>query len=103
MFKTILRKPFLEQVSTKNVYELCKKDPRNKDENIFIAYYLINKIGYFSQRLERILIPNLAAKLTCEHYKRGEFIIKTGQEADWLFIMHEGLADVIIKVTYLIL
>ena len=98
MFTTILRKPNIMNIASRNIFKLCQKDPRNHDENILIAYYLINKIGYFSYKLERILMPNLAAKLKSKEYKAGETIIKTGEEGDCMFIMFKGIADVLIKV-----
>lgn len=60
MFKTKLVPPNFDNVSTTDIFSLCKKDPRTKDEDLVIAYYLIENVGYFSQRLERILMPNLS-------------------------------------------
>ncbi|CAI2371141.1 unnamed protein product [Moneuplotes crassus] len=87
----------LENISS-SIYELCRKDCRNRDENIYVASYLINCIGYFSQKLERIVMPSLAAKLKGRFYNSGETIIKTGEIGDRMFIMYKGTADVLIRI-----
>ena len=60
VFKTKLEPPNFNNVSTTDIFTLCRKDPRTKDEDLVIAYYLVDNVGYFSQRLERILMPNLS-------------------------------------------
>jgi CRP-like cAMP-binding protein len=90
----------MTNISSRDIFSLWKKEFRNKDENILIAYYLIAKIGYFSTRLDTLLMPSLAKKLQAMEVGRDMVIVRQGDEADCMFIMYRGHAEVEVKVSW---
>lgn len=96
-----LKKYERSRVKGNTPFEVCLTNPeeRNDNESLYIADYLMNNIEYF-KKVDLDLMPYISKHLSAKHFKKGELIIKKGDDGDCMYVLYKGLVEVILGEEY---